>query len=177
MATAKKGTRKAGATDVAVTSGTEEVVVRGRPLATATPRRQKPLVIDPDSPLVESKDYKPIAVKVIGAKGGYYGHKRRKLGEVIPRFFVHKDIEELPSWVEYLSEVEKGENEGTRGLHFGTREDDIIAEERAEKRSGMTKGLKGGENVVDHTILEDSVPLTQNGNERRPAIGGGQSVI
>jgi hypothetical protein len=97
---------------------------------------------------------------------GYYGHKRRRIGEV---FDMRVGSGALPDWVIPLSEAEPGQDEGTRGLHSGGREDDRIREERGVSKSKKTK-------IADPTIIDDALPLGEGGNERKPE-GGDEHVI
>lgn len=105
-------------------------------------------------------------VQVKAVRVGYYGHKRRRIGEV---FDMRVGSGELPSWVIDISDAEPGQDEGTRGLHSGGREDDRIREERGVSKSKKTK-------IADPSIIEDSLPLSEGGNERKPA-GGDEHVI
>ena len=112
------------------------------------------------------------SVKTVKAiRVGYYGHKRRRIGEV---FEMRVGSGELPSWVIDLSDAEAGQDEGTRGLHSGGREDDRIRDEREERIGGVKKSRRT--KIADPTIIEDALPLGEGGNERKPA-GGDEHVI
>jgi hypothetical protein len=174
-------TARAAATSAANEQATteQEVVVRGTPLGTrSTGRATTPLIIDPDHPLVQKKGsgYRAVTVKAISS--GYYGHKRRRVGEVF-NAFVHSKMQELPSWMIYLKDAEPAQDEGTRGLHTGGREDDRIKAEREErvdsKKFKKAVVTDGAENIDDYTIIEDAIPLGEGGNERKPSPAGAQN--
>lgn len=179
----KKAPHRGASSDVAVpavtSGGTEEVVVRGRRLATAAPRASVKMVVDPDSKVLEKNgdDYEQVAVKALSL--GIYGHKRRPAGEVF-KIFIHKKAKELPSWMEYLENTEKGQDEGSRGLYSGGREDDRIREERKERvnqKAFKSSVGAGADKIDDPTIINDALPLTEGGNARKPEPGGERSVI
>ncbi len=152
----------------AATAGETDVIVTGRPAeAERRPKRAQVVEITENKKrLLHGTNVKQVkAIRV-----GYYGHKRRRIGEV---FDMRVGSGELPSWVIDLSDAEPGQDEGTRGLHSGGREDDRIREERNEER-GIKKSKKT--KIVDPTIIEDALPLTEGGNERKPD-GGDEHVI
>lgn len=156
----------APATETLVTGGTQEVVVQGRPTATLKGRKRAPTVVQPDHKLAQEGDTETVLVKAVAV--GEYGHKRRRIGEVF-EMHVTGDLKELPSWVIDLADADVGQDEGTRGLHSGGREDDRIRAERKENQLKI-KG-KGAKNIVDSTIVNDALPLGEGGNERKPASG------
>jgi hypothetical protein len=172
-----RGTSTNVAVPAATSGGTEEVVVTGRRLATAGTDKFVPMIVNPDSKHLESGDYEAVSVKALSL--GIYGDKRRPAGEVF-RVFVHKKAKELPSWMEYLEDTEKGQDEGSRGLFSGGREDDRIREERKERTNekGFKKSVgKGSDKIEDPTIVEDALPLGEGGNARKPEPGGERHVI
>ena len=182
MAAKKAASKKAKdekASVAVATGGTEQVVVTGRRLATATTKAPTPLVVDPDSPLTDENEYSPVAVKA--TRSGVYGHKMRAVGEVF-LMYVHDKIKELPSWVIHLEDAEPGQDEGSRGIRSGGREDDELRLKREARRKKEDKALrkslgKGAENVVDPTIVNNTIPLTEGGNAAQPQVGGGDGVI
>jgi hypothetical protein len=125
-------------------------------------------------------------VKAVGE--GFYNLKRRRIGEVFTMYTRGKG--DLPAWVIPIEDAEKGQDEGTRGLHSGGREDDRIREERGvpsntgdrgagstgEKVQKSKARFPGVPNIVDPTIVDDSLPLGEGGNERRPRQGGGRGA-
>lgn len=142
----------------------QDVVVTGRPMAPAT-ASGKAKVVDVTGDEKKLKGTSSIYVKAV--REGYYGHKRRRIGEV---FAMNVGKGDLPEWVIALEDAEPGQDEGTRGIHSGGREDDRIREERAERTGkGFKKVVgKGSANITDPTIINDSVPLGEGGNERQP---------
>jgi hypothetical protein len=154
-----------------------EVVVRGR-VASALfgGKKRAAQIVEPDSKLARDGDTDVIRVKAI--RVGYYGHKLRKVGEVFDLHTNPKAFKEVPSWTIDLQDAEVGQDEGTRGLHSGGREDDRIREERLERTDTKKfKKGKGADKIVDPTIIEDALPLSEGGNEVRPSSTGNEKVV
>jgi hypothetical protein len=141
-----------------------EVLVRGR-VASATigNKKREPQIVQPDNQLARDGKTKVIRVKAI--RVGEYGHKRRRVGEVFDIHTNPKAFKELPSWVIDLEDAEVGQDEGTRGIHSGGRQDDELMAEREERPVVGKKSKK----IVDPTIVEDAIPLSEGGNERKPS--------
>lgn len=167
----KTPTRAERTPSAAAPGETEEVIVRGRLATAGTAKPKAPGVVQPEHELVTDGETELVRVKAI--KVGEYGHKRRRIGEVFD-MHVTKDLKELPSWVIDLADAEPGQDEGSRGLHSGGREDERIREER-QKNALKPKG-PGAKNIIDPTIINDALPLSEGGNERKPA-GGAEHVI
>lgn len=145
----------------------EVVVVKKVPRKQKNPLHVWPLRVRDRNVLKNSR-----VVRVKARRMGYYGDKRRRIGEVFDMRLSGGTADQLPKWVVSLKKAKPAENEGSRGISTGNQ----MADEHMRQRRGVREGLTNRK-IKDKTIIDDALPLGQGGNARKPRGRGEDTVL